>query len=258
MKLISVAAALCLAVLAASAGVFDFLKKTSGSETSAVSSLSGFSQDQLADALKQALSKGVESAVTNLGRTDGFLGNPQVRIPMPDKLQAVERTLRGMKQDRLADEFVTTMNRAAEEAVPAALPIFTESLKSMTVEDSRQLLAGGQDSATQFFKQKGDTRIQERMLPVIKDATAKTGVTSAYKKLLDQAAGGSSFLGKLNINTASLDVDKYVTQKASDGLFKMIAEEEKRIRENPAARTTELLDKVFGAVAKGQTAPASK
>jgi hypothetical protein len=85
------------------------------------------------------------------------------------------------------------------------------------------------------------------MLPLVKEATQKTGVTAAYKKLLDQAGGGNSFLGKLNVKTASLDVDNYVTQKASDGLFKMIAEEEKRIRENPAARTTELLQKVFGA-----------
>jgi len=129
------------------------------------------------------------------------------------------------------------------------LPIFTEALKSMNVEDAKKLLSGGNDSATQFFKGKGEKQIQEKMLPVIKEATAKTGVTSSYKKLLDQASGGgNSFLGKLNINTASLDVDSYVTQKASDGLFKMIAEEEKRIRENPQARTTELLKKVFGAV----------
>jgi hypothetical protein len=151
-----------------------------------------------------------------------------------------------MKQDKYADEFVATMNHAAEAAVPEALPIFTEALKSMSVEDAKKLVSGGNDSATQFFKGKGEKQIQEKMMPIVKEATAKTGVTSAYKKLLDQAGGGNSFLGKLNINTASLDVDSYVTQKASDGLFTMIAEEEKRIRENPAARTTELLQKVFG------------
>src|SRR6185436_3564537 len=155
---------------------------------------------------------------------------------------------RAMKQDKYADEFVTTMNRAAEAAVPEALPIFTDALQSMTIEDAKKLVTGGSDSATQFFKAKGEKRIQDKMMPIVKQATEKTGVTAAYKKLLEQASGGNSFLGKLNVNTASLDVDGYVTEKASEGLFKMIAEEEKRIRENPAARTTELLQKVFGAV----------
>lgn len=189
----------------------------------------------------------MQTAITNLARPGGFLDNPKVKIPMPEKLQTVEKTLRAMKQDRYADEFVTTMNRAAEAAVPEALPIFTDALKSMTIDDAKKLVSGGNDSATQFFKSKGEKQIQEKMAPMVKEATGKTGVTSAYKKLLEQAGGGSSFLGKLNVNTASLDVDSYVTQKASDGLFKMIAEEEKRIRENPAARTTELLQKVFGA-----------
>jgi hypothetical protein len=226
---------------------FDFLKGKSSDTNSA--SLSALSQDQVTDGLKQALGKGVQTAITNLAKPGGFLSNAQVRIPMPEKLQSVEKALRSMKQDKYADEFVATMNHAAEQAVPQALPIFTEALKSMNVEDAKKLLSGGNDSATQFFKGKGEKQIQEKMLPVIKEATAKTGVTSSYKKLLDQASGGAnSFLGKLNINTASLDVDSYVTQKASDGLFKMIAEEEKRIRENPQARTTELLRKVFGAV----------
>ena len=229
------------------AALFDFLKKKPADTNASPGSLAGFSQDQVADALKQALAKGVQTAVANLGQTNGFLSNPKVRIPMPEKLQAVEKSLRAMKQDKYADEFVATMNHAAEAAVPEALPIFTEALKSMSVEDAKKLVSGGNDSATQFFKGKGEKQIQGKMMPIVKEATAKTGVTSAYKKLLDQAGGGNSFLGKLNINTASLDVDSYVTQKASDGLFTMIAEEEKRIRENPAARTTELLEKVFGA-----------
>lgn len=229
------------------AGVFDFLKPTTTGNTTA---LNGFSQDQVTQALKEALGKGVSTAITNLGKPGGFLSNSQVRIPMPEKLQMVEKTLRSMKQDKYADEFVATMNHAAEAAVPEALPIFTDALKLMSVEDAKKLVAGGNDSGTQFFKTKGEKQIQEKMAPIIKEATAKTGVTSAYKKLLDQAggAGATSFLGKLNVNAASLDVDSYVTQKASDGLFKMIADEEKRIRENPAARTTELLKGVFGAV----------
>jgi hypothetical protein len=229
------------------ADLFDVFKRKTDTNTTA---LAGLSQAQVTDGLKQALEKGVGAAVTNLARPNGFLSNAQVRIPMPEKLRAVEKTLRAAKQDRYADEFVATMNRAAEQAVPQALPIFTEALKSMTIEDAKKLVSGGDDSATQFFKSKGEKQIQDKMLPVIKEATQKTGVTAAYKKLLEQAGGGSSFFGKLGINSAALDVDSYVTQRASEGLFKMIAEEEKRIRENPQARTTELLEKVFGAARK--------
>jgi hypothetical protein len=233
----------------ARADLFDFLKKKTADTNISSTALAGFSQEQVTDALKQALDKGVQAAITNLAKPGGFLSNAQVRIPMPEKLQLVEKTLRSLKQDKYADEFVATMNHAAERAVPETFPIFANALKTMTIDDAKKLVTGGKDSATQFFKSKGEKQIQEKMLPIVKEATAKTGVTSAYKKLLDQASGGAdSFLGKLNINTASLDVDAYVTQKASDGLFKMIAEEEKRIRENPQARTTELLRKVFGAV----------
>lgn len=238
--------ALGLSIAVSEAALLDIFK--SKSTNSSTPALSGFSQDQVATALKQALGKGVQTAVTNLSKPGGFLDNPKVKIPMPEKLRSVENTLRAMKQDKYADEFVTTMNRAAESAVSAGLPIFTDALQSMTIDDAKKLVTGTKDSATQFFKTKGDKRIQEKMMPIVKEATASTGVTAAYKKLMDQAGGGNSVLGKIGINTASLDVDSYVTQKASDGLFKMIAEEEKRIRENPAARTTELLEKVFGAV----------
>jgi hypothetical protein len=248
MKGLIVGLALVACVPAARADLFDLFKKKPASTNSSAASLSGFSDAQLANALKQALGNGVSTAVTNLGKPGGFLDNPRVRIPMPEKLATVEKTLRSLKQDKYADEFVTTMNRAAEAAVPAALPIFTEALQSMTIDDAKKLVSGGKDSGTQFFKTKGEKQIQEKMMPIIKESTAKTGVTSAYKKLLDQAGGGGSFLGKIGVNTSTLDVDSYVTQKASDGLFKMIAEEEERIRANPAARTTQLLEKVFGAV----------
>ena len=249
MKLIALLAAL-VAASSTHAALLDFLKpktNTTSATSAALPSLAGLSQDQVADALKQALGKGVQTAITNLAKPDGFLANPKVRIPMPEKLQTVEKTLRALKQDQYADEFVTTMNRAAEAAVPAALPIFTDALKSMTIDDAKKLASGTNDSATQFFKTKGEKQIQEKMAPIVKQATEKAGVTAAYKKLLAQGGGASSFFNKLNYDPASLDVDKYVTQKASDGLFRMIAEEEERIRKNPAARTTELLQKVFGA-----------
>ncbi len=248
MKLMALLVVLALAS-STQAALLDFLKPKTNSTsvtTAALPSLAGLSQDQVAEALKQALGKGVSSAITNLAKPDGFLANPKVKIPMPEKLQTVEKTLRAMKQDQYADEFVTTLNRAAEAAVPEALPIFTDTLKSMTIEDAKKLVSGTNDFATQFFKTKGEKQIQEKMAPIVKQATERAGVTAAYKKLLAQGGGASSYLSRLNVDIASLDVDKYVTQKASDGLFKMIAEEEERIRKNPAARTTELLQKVFG------------
>ena len=239
---------LALSSVLAPAALLDFLKPKSADTNASSPLLAGLSQDQVTDALKQALAKGVSTAITNLGRTNGFLANPKVKIPMPEKLATVEKTLRALKQDKYADDFVATMNHAAEAAVPEALPIFTDALKAMTIDDAKKLASGTNDSATQFFKTKGEKQIQEKMAPVIKEATEKAGVTASYKKLVDQANSSSvgSFFSKLNYDPSSLDVDKYVTQKASDGLFKMIAEEEKRIRENPAARTTELLQKVFG------------
>jgi len=249
MKLIALLAVL-VAAHSAPAALLDFLKpKTNTTGAASSSILPGLSQDQVAEGLKQALGKGVASAITNLSKPDGFLANPKVKIPMPEKLQVVEKSLRSLKQDKYADEFVTTMNRAAEAAVPEALPIFTEALKSMTIDDAKKLVSGGNDSATQFFKTKGEKQIQDKMAPIVKQATEKAGVTASYKKLVDQANAGTvgSLFSKLKYDTSSLDVDKYVTQKASDGLFKMIAEEEERIRANPAARTTELLQKVFGA-----------
>ena len=237
-------AALLVTSVVAQAGLFDFLFKKKGSADSAT--LAGFSEDQLAQALKDALGNGIQSAITNLGREGGFLHNPKVRIPMPEKLQSVEKTLRALQQDKYADQFVAAMNHAAERAVPVAAPIFTDAIKSMTIADAKGLVTGGDDSATRFFQEKSEQQLQEKFLPIVKEATAQSGVTAAYKKLFEQVGPATSLFGRFD--TSSLDIDRYVTQEASDGLFQMIAEEEKRIRENPAARTTELLQKVFGTV----------
>jgi hypothetical protein len=240
--------ALLLSPAAAPAGIFDFLKPASppgGSSNSASPlSLAGLSEEQLTKGLKEALAKGVGQAVTNLSRPGGFLTNLNVRIPMPEKLATVERALRAVKQDHIADEFVATMNHAAEAAVPEAGAIFTDAIKGLNVADAQTLLKGSDDAVTQYFKKTGETRIQEKMLPVVKQATEKANVTASYKQLMAKAGPAASLF---NLGGTDLDLDRYVTQKASDGLFKMIAEEEKRIRQNPAARTTELLQKVFGA-----------
>ncbi len=231
-------------------GFFDSLfgRKKSGSNSGDLASLS---TDQLNGGLKEALEKGLRSAVNSLGRTNGFLTNMAVRIRMPEQLHTVETTLRKLHQDALVDEFETTMNRAAEKAVPAGTEVLLNSLKQMSVEDAAGLLTSkSQTAITDYFRRTSTNELATKFLPIVQDATSQTGVTSTYKNLMSKVnstlGGFSSFLPK----TSSFDVDEYVTNKSLDGLFTMIGDEEKRIRENPAARTTELLQKVFGAIKK--------
>jgi hypothetical protein len=231
-----------------------FGKKGTNDTSSLVSGLpASLSQDQVVEGLKEALGKGVQRAISQLGRDGGFLTNLNVKIPMPEKLRTVEKSLRAMKQDKLADEFVTTMNHAAEQAVPEAAAVFGQAIKGMSIADAKVILTGTNNAATQYFRKTTETNLFEKFLPIVKKATDQTGVTASYKRLTEKAAGGTSSFGSLSrsvLGTEAMDVDAYVTNKALDGLFKMVAEEEKRIRENPAARTSELLQTVFGAVKK--------
>lgn len=208
-------------------------------------SVADLSADQISQGLKEALGKGVERAVAQLGQEGGFLTNVAVRIPMPERLQTVERLLRRAGQDKLADEFVASMNHAAEKAVPAAAQVFGQSLKQMTVEDAHSILKGPKDAATEFFRRTAGPQLQEKFKPIVAEATAQAGVTANYKRLMDRASFATAFLDR-----DSLDLDSYVTSKATDGLFKVVADEEKKIRENPVARTTDLLRSVFGAVGR--------
>jgi hypothetical protein len=185
-----------------------------------------------------------------LGRQDGFLKDAGVKIPMPESLQKVERTLRTLGQDKLADEFITTMNRAAEQAVPEAAAVLGDSVKQMSIADAQTILTGTNDAATQYFRRTSETNLYERFLPIVRKATEQTGVTSAYKNMTAKASGGFGGFGGNLLAGKMPDIDSYVTHKALDGLFLKIAAEEKKIRENPVARTTDLLQKVFGAVSK--------
>lgn len=248
--------ALSVSLTSSRAGLLDMLGlgKPATNETSAVPGglAASLSQDQVVQGLKEALDKGVQAAVSQLGHDGGFLTNPAVKIPMPEKLQTVEKTLRALKQDQLADEFVTTMNHAAEQAVPEAAGVFADAVKGMSIADAKAILAGTNNAATQYFRRTTETNLYVKFLPIVKQATDKAGVTSAYKQVMAKAGGGSAFgsFGRSLLGADSMDVDAYVTNKALDGLFTMVAEEEKRIRDNPAARTTALLQQVFGAVAK--------
>lgn len=236
---------LCLVgVAAAEAGWRDWFTKPATTPTPAA-----LTPDEIAGGLKEALAKGVSNAVTQLGKDGGFLNNLAVRIPMPENLQKIEKALRAVGQGQMADEFVATINHAAEQAVPQAAEVFGNAIKAMTVDDARAILTGPKDSATQYFRKTSEAQLREKFLPIVKGATEKTGVTVAYKNLIGKAGPAATLLGK-----DAGDLDGYVTQKSLDGLFHMIAIEEVRIRENPVARTTALLQKVFGS-AHPPTAP---
>jgi uncharacterized protein DUF4197 len=239
------------------AGLLDTLglgKKSTDQTAGLSSGLAGLSQDQMIQGLKEALGKGVQSAVGNLGHDGGFLTNLNVKIPMPAKLRSVEKTLRTLKQDKLADDFVNTMNHAAEQAVPEAAGVFGDAISQMSIADAKAILTGTNNAATQYFHKATQANLFGKFLPVVKTATDKVGVTSAYKQMLSKVSGAESFGGLLGgsglLKPEDFDVDSYVTNKAMDGLFKLVAEEEKRIRENPVARTSDLLQKVFGSVSK--------
>jgi Protein of unknown function (DUF4197) len=224
-----------------------FVRTNAGATSSAIASAVALdlSSDQIIRGLKEALGRGLDHAIAQLGKDGGFLTNVNVRIPMPDKLQTVEKLLRQLGQDKLADEFIASMNHAAEKAVPVAAGVFGESLKQMSVEDARGILQGPNDAATQYFRRTAGPQLQEKFRPIIGNATTQAGATAAYKQLMDRVSVASPFLKK-----ESLDLDDYVTTEASDGLFKMVAEEEKKIRQNPVERTTDLLRSVFGALGK--------
>lgn len=204
--------------------------------------LDAISADESGGALRQALSQGATAAVASLGRPDGFLGNPKVKIPLPESLQKAEKLMRKLGMGKRADELITTMNRAAEAAVPEAKELLVNAVKQMTLQDAKAILTGGDDSATQYFKRTTSAPLTEKFLPIVRKATEKVKLAEKYNRYAKQAAK----LGLLDEKDASLE--DYVTQKALDGLFFMIAEEERAIRKNPLGQASSLLQKVFGAL----------
>lgn len=241
---------LCIALLTGSPAAFadwrDLLKVFTGDKAEEAADIAGeigLADDEIIDGLKQALEKGTRSAVAMLGKKDGYFSNPKVKIPMPDSLRKVEKGLRKIGKGKIADNFVETMNRAAEKAAPEAASIFADSVKQMSISDARDILQGPDDAATQYFRRTSSDKLKEKFMPIVSNATDQVGVTAKYKKMTGK-------LGMLTdlINTDNLDLDNYVTDQAMDGLFTMVALEEKKIRENPVARTTDLLKKVFGSV----------
>ena len=200
----------------------------------------GLSDDEIVNGLKQALEIGTSNAVKTVSQTNGYFKNPRIRIPLPENVKKVEKLLRATGFGRRVDEFELSMNRAAERAAPEAKTIFWDAIKQMSFTDARQILDGSDDAATQYFQDKTAGRLQKIFKPITHQAMSEVGVTHSYQSL-DNKIKTIPFADQM-----SFDLDQYVTDKALSGLYLMLAEEEKKIRQDPAARVTDLLKKVFG------------
>jgi hypothetical protein len=210
--------------------------------TPALGQLADITQREALAGLRTALERGALASVAALGRTDGFLGNPQVKIPLPDSLTRAERLARRMGYTEQVDELVVAMNRAAEAAVPEARNLLVDAVKKMSAQDAKAILTGGDTAGTAYFRKTSDAALRARFLPIVKEATAKVGVAQYYREFARPAAA----LGL--VKTEDVDLDQYVTRKALDGLYFMLGEEEKKIRKDPVATGSAILRKVFGAL----------
>jgi len=198
-------------------------------------------QTTIASGLKEALTVGTGNAVTSVSKTDGYFGNKMIKILMPEKIQTAANALGKLGYQKQVDDFVLSMNRAAEKAAPKAKEIFVDAIKQMTIDDARKILNGGNTAATDYFKSKTSKKIFETFKPIVSSSMNEVGVTKAYNDMMGKYTSSVPFAKK-----ESLDLNTYVTNKASDGLFYMVGQEEKKIRTDPAARVTDLLKNVFG------------
>jgi hypothetical protein len=195
-----------------------------------------------ADGLKAALNQAATVAIATLGKTDGFMANPEVRIVLPGKLEKAAKKLRKVGMGKQTDALQLAMNRAAEAAVPEAKTLFVDAIQKMSISDALAIVRGPEDAATQYFKGAMSDKLAERFLPIISKATASVELAKQYNNV----AGRASALGLIDQRDASLDA--YVTRKALDGLFLTMAHEEAAIRKNPLGQASSLLRKVFGAL----------
>lgn len=210
--------------------------------SSNTSALSGISNKDQVTSLKQALTQGAETAVKNLAKENGYLGNDKVRIPLPDSLQKADGLLRKFGMGRYADDLITSMNRAAEAAVPEAKTLLVGAVKKMTVEDAKAILTGSDDAATQYFRKNTEAALAGKFKPIVSKSMRKVKLAEKY----DQFAGKGAQFGLVEERDAKLD--DYITRKALDGLFLMMAEQEKAIRADPLQATGALARKIFSAI----------
>lgn len=205
-------------------------------------SLSGVSEGEASQGVQQTLQKGAEFALISLGKTDGFLGNDMVRIALPGSLDKVAKLLTQLGQGKKVDELVITMNRAAEAAVPEGRAILMDAVRHISISDAGRILTGGQNSVTQFFVEKTRAPLIEKFLPIVTQQTEKLSLAEKYNALAGQAAGFGL------VRKEDADVQHYVTGKAVDGVYLMIGEQEKKIRQDPLGAGSALLGKVFGGI----------
>jgi hypothetical protein len=214
---------------------FDQILKTLG-----LSQPHGLSDEKISSGLTEALKIGTENAVRFTGRLDGYFKNQAIKILMPEKLQTMEKTLRTVGLGPQVDEFILSMNRAAERAAPAAKQIFWDAIGGITFQDAKKILSGNETAATDYFKAKTTDNLTTAFRPIVDKATNEVGVTRQYKGLVGR------FQSIPFVKAETMDIDQYITAKALDGLFYVVAQEEKKIRTDPAARVTDLLKEVFG------------
>jgi len=217
------------------AGLSDIVKGA----RDALGGSGALSNDEITAGLREALEVGTEKAVALVSKVDGYYRNPDIKIPLPESVLKVEKLLRAAGYGQKVDAFELSMNRAAERAAPEAKSIFSNAITRMSFEDARKILNGRDNEATLYFKDKTSGQLQELFKPIVKEAMGEVGVTRTFQDLNARAESlpfGKSF---------SFDLDQYVTDGALKGLFKMLAEQERQIRTEPAARVTDLLQKVF-------------
>jgi hypothetical protein len=205
-------------------------------------SLADLTQQDASGGLKDALIQGAQVAVKQLGAPGGFSNNPAVRIELPGNLGKAAKTMKMMGMGAQVTQLEASMNQAAEAAVPQAQTLLVSAVKKMTVQDAKGILAGPQDSATQYLNKSSREQIRARFLPIVKQATDQVGLAQQYNAFAGQAAS----FGVIDAKSAS--IENYVTEQTLDGLFEMIAKQEASIRQNPAAAATSLAKKVFGAL----------
>jgi hypothetical protein len=206
--------------------------------------LADISNRDAINGLKEALTRGSHAAVARLGVDNGFFGNDRVKIPLPPSLRRLEAVIRSIGMSPHADELVLRMNRAAEAAVPEAKTLLVDAVKKMSVQDAKGILTGGEDAATQYFKRTSSEPLAKRFQPIVKKAMQKVKLAEKY----DEIAASGAKLGLVKEEDAQLE--DYVTRKALDGLFIVVAEEEKKVRQDPARAASAILRKVFGAIGK--------
>lgn len=203
-------------------------------------SLEQLRDNEVATALRQALETGAANAIARLGQDNGFLGNEKVRIPLPDGLGKVARGLKAVGLGKQSDELVTTMNRAAEQAVPEAKNLLLNTVRLLTIEDAKAILTGPPDAATQFFRSRTEEELTRRFLPIVSRATKRLKLAELYNRLANRGVAFGLVRGE------DANLDEYVARKALDGLFITVAEEEKAIRDKPLESSKKLVRKVFG------------